>query len=982
MWLQTFFKSLSSTRRRTTQRRPRASRPRLEPLEDRCLPSFVATLDIEAGTAPRSAAVGEFNGDDIPDLAVANSGGVSVLLGNGDGTFQAPRNFDAGHAHSSVTVGDFNGDGRQDLAVNNKDDPLGSGGSLSVLLGNGDGTFQTRVSYLTSGNSTGSVTVGDFNGDDVPDLVVLNYWSSNGSVLLGNGDGTFQAALNFAAGREPISVAVGDFNGDGLQDLAVANSYPANVGVLLGNGDGTFQPPRNFDVGTNCSSVAVGEFNGDGIPDLAVAGGGVSVLLGNGDGTFQAAHTFTAGPTPFSVAVGEFNGDAIQDLAVANYSEPGTASVLLGNGDGTFQAARSFVAGIVPMFVTVGDLNSDGLSDLAVANFGSAFTFPDSSMSVLLGTGDGKFQAAPTYPTGNFSRAVAVGEFNGDGLPDLAVASDIGISVLSGNGDGTFQAARNFAAGTYPQSVAVGEFNSDSFPDLAVANGVNVTVLLGNGDGTFQAARNFAAGNLPRSVAVGEFNGDGLPDLAVANDFGVSVLLGNGDGTFQAPGNFAAGSFTISATVGEFNGDGIQDLAVANLGDPESGIGQGVSVLLGNGDGSFQAPRTFTAGSFPRSVAVGEFNGDGLEDLAVANSATYGGVPSVSVLLGNGDGSFQAPRDFPAGRAPWSLAVSDISGDGLLDLAVLNAPYSSYDSLQGNVRVLLGNGDGTFQTTPVSYLVGREPRAVAVGDFDGDGWPDLAVANSASDDVSILLNVGSGARPPPPPPPPPPPTTPSITISDLTVTEGNAGTRAANFTVTLSAASSQPVTVNYATANGSASAGSDYQATSGTLTIPAGQTTGTITVLVNGDRLVEPSETFFVNLSSPTNATIADGQGLGSIVDDEPRISISDVSQKEGKKGKTTLFTFTVTLSVAYDQPVTLSYRTVNGTATTSNNDYVARSGTLTFLPGETTKTITIEVKGDRNKEANETFYLDLFGLSSNALFTRNRGIGTILNDD
>src|SRR5262249_28988722 len=138
----------------------------------------------------------------------------------------------------------------------------------------------------------------------------------------------------------------------------------------------------------------------------------------------------------------------------------------------------------------------------------------------------------------------------------------------------------------------------------------------------------------------------------------------------------------------------------------------------------------------------------------------------------------------------------------------------------------------------------------------------------------------------------------------------------------------------------------------------------------------------FVNLSTPTNATIADGQGVGTILDNEPRISISDVTHKEGNGKKTTLFVFTVTLSAAYDQAVTMSYQTVNGTATTSDGDYGAKSGTLTFAPGETTKTIAIEVKGDGTKEANETFYLDLFGNSGSSLFTRKRGIGTIQNDD
>jgi ELWxxDGT repeat protein len=223
---------------------------------------------------------------------------------------------------------------------------------------------------------------------------------------------------------------------------------------------------------------------------------------------------------------------------------------------------------------------------------------------------------------------------------------------------------------------------------------------------------------------------------------------------------------------------------------------------------------------------------------------------------------------------------------------------------------------------------------------------------------------------------------PNLSIKDLTVVEGNSGTRSATFTVTLSAGSIRPVTVQYATANGTATAGSDYQARSGTLTIPAGQTTGTITVPVIGDRLPEPNETFVVNLSGATNATIADGQAVGTIADDEPRISITDLTKAEGKKGQTALFTFTVRLSAAYDQPVTVSFQAVNGTATTGDNDYVAKSGTLTFAPGETTKIITIEVEGDSKREANETLFVDLFGNSSNSWFTKKRGVGTILNDD
>jgi hypothetical protein len=310
--------------------------------------------------------------------------------------------------------------------------------------------------------------------------------------------------------------------------------------------------------------------------------------------------------------------------------------------------------------------------------------------------------------------------------------------------------------------------------------------------------------------------------------------------------------------------------------------------------------------------------------------------------------------------------VADFNGDGLLDAV-------TSDAYKGTVSELLGNGDGTL-TDAVPYTVGSSPSAIVVGDFNGDGRPDVAATNAGSNTVSVLLNDGDWTPPPPPPP--------SLRIGDVTVTEGNTGAVAADFTVTLSAASTETITVAYATANGTATAGTDFQAASETLTFAPGETSKTVTILVNGDRLAESNETFFANLSGPTNATIADGQGVGTIVDDAPWISVSDVSKSEGRKGKTTLFMFTVTLSAAYDQPVTMSYRTANGTATTGNGDYVAKSGTLTFAPGETTKTITIEVKGDSKKEASETFYLDLFGLSSDALFTKNRGLGTILNDD
>jgi len=361
---------------------------------------------------------------------------------------------------------------------------------------------------------------------------------------------------------------------------------------LLGTATlGAATPAQNFvnatgspvAVGTNPNNVGVGDFNGDGILDLAVPNPGsdnVSILLGDGKGGFAPGFPVPVESTPLGVAVGDFNGDGIPDLAVADV-DPNTVSVLLGNGDGTFrQAAGSPVAvGANPDFVVAGDFNSDGIADLAVAN--SA----DATVSILLGDGSGGFtEMQPRVAVGILPRGLAVGDFNGDGIADLEVANEgsNSVSILLGNGDGSFGTSQ-VAVGTGPFGVSVGYFNNDGFADLAVTNlhDNTVSILLGDGHGTFTQATGspFAAGNIPRSVAVGDFNGDGNVDLAVSdsNDNEVRILLGNGLGSFtQASWSpIAVGDRPYEVSVGDFNGDGIADLAVANL------VSATVSILLG-----------------------------------------------------------------------------------------------------------------------------------------------------------------------------------------------------------------------------------------------------------------------------------------------------------------------------------------------------------------------------------------------------------------
>jgi hypothetical protein len=679
--------------------------------------------------------VADFNGDGIPDLAVGNSndGTVSVLLGKGNGTFQAAQSFAAGMNPVSLAVGDFNGDGIPDLAVANTGSP---NGAANILLGKGDGSFLVPVGQDVD-FSPRTIAVGDFNGDGKLDLVVAgdsgDYPNQVGtvSVFLGNGDGTLQTAQSFAAGTNFDSLAVGDFNQDGLLDLAVQISGPApdyqgSVSIWLGKGDGTFQEGQTYAVGSFSGYVAGGDFNGDGILDLAVGGnsspsdghGDVNVLLGKGDGTFQDAQRYAAGLSPIFLAVADFNGDGRLDIVTGG-------SILLGNGDGTFQGALTFAPG---GSLAIGDLNRDGIRDLAVVNFDL------NAVSILLGNGDGTFQGTLHYSAGPGVWFVTASDFNGDGHPDLATVN-IGlstVSILLDKADGTFQKAQDYAAGVNPETVGVGDFNGDGKPDLAVVstNDNTIDILLGNGDGTFQDPKRYAAGHFPTYVAVGDFNRDGYLDLALCNsgDPSVSILLSNGDGSFQKAKGYGLPNYAFSIAVGDFNGDGKLDIAAVGFDYADPMLLGKVTLLLGNGDGTFHHGRTYPAGSQSSSVAVGDFNGDGNLDLAVGNETNPG---TVSILLSNGDGSFRAPITFTADFFPVSMAVGDFNRDGKLDLALGN--YG------GTVSVLLGKGDGTFLDAQ-SYAAGLGSFSLTVGDFNGDGFPDLAVADEAG--VTVLLNAG------------------------------------------------------------------------------------------------------------------------------------------------------------------------------------------------------------------------------------------------
>jgi len=358
----------------------------------------------------------------------------------------------------------------------------------------------------------------------------------------------------------------------------------------------------------------------------------------------------------------------------------------------------------------------------------------------LLAGSPPSFSAPRDYPAGQAPSSVAIGDLNGDGKQDLATANVDGntLSVLLNKG-ASFGAKADYGTGREPHSVAIADLNGDGRLDLATANAgedpSTVSVLLNRGDGTFQAKVDSESGYAPYSVAIGDLNGDGRPDLATAN-YGsstVSVLLNTGAGTFQPGGEFLAGRGPHQVAIGDLNGDGKPDLATANQGLFVSTV----SVLLNNGNATFQDKRDYETGGNPSSVAIGDLNGDAKPDLVTANA----GSDSISELVNNGDGSFQPKRDYATGHIPVSIVTGDVNADGKPDLVAGN-----FDA--GTLSVFVNAGNGTFGPKLDLVDQGIEIRGVAIGDLTGDRRPDLATANGPTDDVSVFVNTTGACRVP------------------------------------------------------------------------------------------------------------------------------------------------------------------------------------------------------------------------------------------
>ncbi len=551
--------------------------------------TFKALVPYATAADPLMVIAADFNGDGKLDLATANASSetISVLLGNGDGTFQPHMNNSTAIAESciSLAAGDLRNDGRLDIVAGCQAD-----GKVAILLSNGDGTFKPAKAYnvpagvdivaLGDFNGDGKLDVAVTNSGTY-DMV---------SVLPGTGTGTLKAAVVFGTNYGPSGIAAADFNGDGKLDIVTAdNGSPfgvtmATISVLLSNGKDLFAARTDYKVGNETvtgaySGLAAADLTGNGKPDLIVpityadVPYELSILKNKGNGTFDAAVNYALPVAPDAVAAGDFNNDHKADIAVMNFGGNGSISILLNSGTGTFPSYTTYPINGYGYGIAVGDFNKDGNLDIVATNG------TQSTVSVLLGNGTGAFPTFSTYPTGSGPYGVTVADFNGDGWPDLAVADEFGgtVSILinKADGSGTFLPKVDYAAagGGAPLSIAAGSFRGNGIIDLAVATNSafgGIEVLLGNGDGTFQKAVPYDTLNNANGVVVGDFNNDGHLDIAVStasagSSFAfITIFPGNGDGTFGAGVTLTSGALPSGIVAADFNGDGGLDLATAN----------------------------------------------------------------------------------------------------------------------------------------------------------------------------------------------------------------------------------------------------------------------------------------------------------------------------------------------------------------------------------------------------------------------------------
>ncbi len=731
--------------------------------------------------------IADFNRDGRPDFLVmgtdeSGASAAAVMLQNSNGTFtEKTTSVPAGATIKATVTADLNGDGKTDIVtllpapVDDHGDTTGPA-TLIIAYGNGDGTFRVQAPVnLAGGGFQPAELIEDLNHDGKLDIIVVSgdqYGESTIETYLNNGNSTFRAGPIYPGLTVADLLASGDFNGDGFGDLVIKNNFETQI--LLGKGDGSFTAGATYNV--NAYSAGVGDLNRDHHLDLVLNSVKNSVvMLGKGNGTFTTSATLdtTFGTAissieygnpvmPTEVYVGDMNKDGIPDLAIVSLSSAVAVSVYYGKGNGTFSNPKPFNLGgsygsvVTP--VAFGDMNRDGHVD--------AITVTYKHYAIAWGTSDGGFDA-PVIAQARYAGSIAKGDFNGDGIEDIAVVAEpicssctgTSVRVFLGTGKGYLSAPKTYSIPVKWGAIAAGDVNRDGKIDLVVTRNAmmmntvsgrpyttpDLAVLLGHGDGTFEAPASYtllgapAAGTWSDTAFLVDVNHDGKLDLV--GDWGTA--LGNGQGQFGKPIPLPSGLGAIMALApGDFRASGTVDLAVASSTYDAAMQGWTLPVfvytLSGNGNGSFTVSHQQSIPGFPYNLISADLNGDGLDDVLYTFTTMQGSTTYINlgVNLSKGQGGFStATYSYPSSGYPAStdIVTGDFNRDGKMDVAFFGLLSNGAD-----VAVLFGAGGGLLNKTP-QYYQGEMGKGVVL-DVNGDGAPDIAGTNTIG--VSRLLNTG------------------------------------------------------------------------------------------------------------------------------------------------------------------------------------------------------------------------------------------------
>jgi len=690
---------------------------------------------------PIATLPGDFNRDGILDLAIVNkyvdgslqNGSVTVLKGDIGGGLTAISTRSIAGGSVWAAAGDLDVDGKIDLAIVNDT-------GVIILLGDGVTGFLAPTT-IPLGFNPAHISLADMNKDGKPDLVIVQQAVGQASgrvvTLLGDGTGGFTQGTPALVGQSPLGAVVGDFNKDGKLDVVAGSSLSNDVTFLPGLGDGNFGAPLASAVGATTTYLGAAELDKDGILDIVASGQTtgqhVMSLHGMGTGSFIVQQMIPDGVDPRNPIFCDFDRDTNMDVAIPDGSSS-NITMLHNLGNGTFAVPLPLGTDHGPAQAAILDMNGDGFCDVTTANQGS------DSVSVLLGDALGSL-GAPTTATGQVPIGAATADFNHDGYLDLAVANrdDDTLSILRGDGEGSFFLSQVVPVGIAPGAVAADDFNLDGYADLVVANqgltsdmqGDNINVLYNDTTGNFVLTHTLTVGDQPLDVKTNDFNGDGLPDIVVANGRSDKVSfffaqLFNGMSNVK---NVRIGYPQRSLAIGDYDGDGVKDVAISLNGLNE------VMTLLSTGGGNFsKGPiTTLPSPSVVDQIVGGDVNGDGVPDvLAICKPADPFAPGELTTLLGLGElGLLDPQATVQTGARPEALALIDLDGVGLADAVVANR---------------LDNDLSTFIRGPSGFVpdgrfgTGNDPIYFVPGDFNNDDRTDIVVLNSGSASLSLLLN--------------------------------------------------------------------------------------------------------------------------------------------------------------------------------------------------------------------------------------------------